>query len=125
MANQGVNITVNSADLVQQFHNLDRNIKKVVEEFIKTEALNFQKDVRKQLTENKSVITGRLRRSITVEKYYRYEYHVGTNVHYAPYVEFGTRRTGGKGKPYFQPVIDRRSEKFKEELAKLIRGAIA
>ena len=51
------------------------------------------------------VRTGRLRASITTEKIDTAAYAVGTNVEYAPYVEFGTRKM--RAKPYLRPAAER------------------
>ena len=48
------------------------------------------------------VRTGRLRASIHTGKIKDGVYYVGTNVHYAPYVEFGTRKMAAK--PYLRPA---------------------
>ena len=51
------------------------------------------------------VDTGRLRASITTEKIDTATYGVGTNVEYAPYVEFGTRKMAAQ--PYLRPAVER------------------
>lgn len=58
---------------------------------------------KENLTRNGSVVTGRLRASIThqVVESERAVY-IGTNVFYAPYVELGTVRS--KPKPYLKPA---------------------
>ena len=48
------------------------------------------------------VRTGRLRASIHTGKIREGVYYVGTNVHYAPYVEFGTRKMAAQ--PYLRPA---------------------
>jgi len=48
------------------------------------------------------VRTGRLRASIHTGKIEDGVYYVGTNVHYAPYVEFGTRKMAAQ--PYLRPA---------------------
>ena len=47
--------------------------------------------LRTKAVNNCPVDTGRLRQSIGVRKIAPGHYRVGTNVNYAPYVEFGTR----------------------------------
>lgn len=118
----GFFVTVNDRDLIKKLNRASDNVQKVIQDFLVEEALAWQKSVRKKLTENKSVVTGDLRRSITVQKKSKWEYLVGTNLHYAPYVEYGTRRAGAK--PYFEPVYDSRSTKFKSELEALLRKAV-
>ena len=48
------------------------------------------------------VRTGRLRASIHTGKIEEGVYYVGTNVYYAPYVEFGTRKMAAR--PYLRPA---------------------
>jgi len=48
------------------------------------------------------VRTGRLRASIHTGKIEDGVYYVGTNVHYAPYVEFGTRKMAARS--YLRPA---------------------
>lgn len=60
---------------------------------------------KRNLTKNKSVITGTLRRSITFVFYQSHLYvEIGTNVFYGPYVEFGTCRAHAK--PYLRPAYE-------------------
>ena len=63
-----------------------------------------------------------MRRSISVQPRGKFDYLVGTNLFYAPFVEYGTRRSGAK--PYIKPVYDNRAEKFKEELKAVLREAL-
>lgn len=51
------------------------------------------------------VDTGRLRQSIGVQKIGDGHYRVGTNVRYAPFVEFGTRRT--RAQPFLRPALEK------------------
>jgi len=50
------------------------------------------------------VDTGRLRQSIGLQKVGDGHYRVGTNVVYAPYVEFGTRRMAAQ--PFMRPALE-------------------
>lgn len=67
------------------------------------------------------VRTGNLRRSIThevengenVSKAY-----IGTNVEYAPYVEFGVASKNIKPQPYLRPAIEENKDKIKEIIEK-------
>lgn len=49
------------------------------------------------------VRTGRLRASIHTGKIRERVYYVGTNVEYAPFVEFGTRKM--QARPYLRPSV--------------------
>lgn len=51
------------------------------------------------------VDTGRLRQSITVQEIAEDHYRVGTNVDYAPHVEFGTRNTAPQ--PFLRPALEK------------------
>lgn len=51
-----------------------------------------------------AVDTGRLRQSIGVQKVGEGHYRVGTNVEYAPYLEFGTRRMAAR--PFMRPALE-------------------
>ncbi|MFC4426206.1 HK97-gp10 family putative phage morphogenesis protein [Deinococcus navajonensis] len=51
------------------------------------------------------VDTGRLRQSIGVQKVSDGHYRVGTNVVYAPFVEFGTRHN--RAQPFLRPAFEK------------------
>lgn len=57
------------------------------------------------------VRTGNLRASITYVHLDKFVWAVGTNVHYAPYVEFGTYRM--RAKPYLRPAFEKVAQKLK------------
>lgn len=52
----------------------------------------------------------------------KYTLHVGTNVEYAPHVEYGTKRT--RAQPYLRPAIDnnykRATDLFNRELKRVL-----
>ncbi|GBF05847.1 hypothetical protein DAERI_060107 [Deinococcus aerius] len=52
-----------------------------------------------------AVDTGRLRQSMTALQIKRGHWRVGTNVEYAIYLEFGTRRIAPR--PFFRPAVAR------------------
>jgi len=67
------------------------------------------------------VDTGHLRRSISHEVNNtedQSKIYVGTNVEYAPYVEFGVESKNIKAQPYLRPAIDENIEKIKEMIKK-------
>jgi HK97 gp10 family phage protein len=67
------------------------------------------------------VRTNRLRSSITHEDKH-YETHsiayIGTNVEYAPYVEFGVVSKNIPAQPYLRPAIEENRDKIKEMIKK-------
>jgi len=65
---------------------------------VKTAAFDLVARTMEQLTLNKSVITGTLRRSISAQEKGALEWRVGTNVEYSAPVE--------ARKPYLQPSLD-------------------
>lgn len=51
------------------------------------------------------VDTGQLQQSIGLKKVGQGHYRVGTNVEYAPFVEFGTRF--GRAQPFMRPALEK------------------
>jgi HK97 gp10 family phage protein len=72
---------------------------------------------------NAPVDSGNLRSSITTEVKDE-EVIVGTNVEYAPYVEYGTKRM--RAQPYLRPALDKNRKDlvrlFRDELRDVFRG---
>lgn len=67
------------------------------------------------------VDTGRLRNSITHSLAPEEEaVYIGTNVEYAPYVEYGTRRT--KAQPYLKPAVQDHAEEYKRIAESFLKG---
>ncbi len=66
------------------------------------------------------VDTGRLKNSLTHEVAMDEKaVYVGTNVEYAPFVEYGHRTPGGKtveGKPFLKPAIESHLDEYKHIL---------
>lgn len=76
-----------------------------IEQFLETAALIVQGDAINRCP----VDTGHLRQSITKEVKDK-EARIGTNVHYAPYVELGTVKM--KAQPYLRPALDENKNKL-------------
>ncbi len=57
------------------------------------------------------VDTGRLRNSITHTRGGKETEIIGTNVEYAPYVEFGTQRT--KAQPFLKPAAQNHGDEYR------------
>lgn len=67
------------------------------------------------------VDTGNLRRSIHTElKDGGMIAEVGTNISYAPFVEFGTSRQSAQ--PYMNPAFVRTSKTFESDINKIVRS---
>jgi HK97 gp10 family phage protein len=61
------------------------------------------------------VDTGRLRASIHVEKPKELMRAIGTNVEYAPYVEWGTHKM--RAQPYLRPALEKNRAKIRALIA--------
>lgn len=81
---------------IAKLRTLGRDLDKVVDNSLHKSAYDIKRDTENNIEAVDAVDTGRLRNSITVEKVGKCRYAVGTNVEYAPPVEFGT---GSKGDP--------------------------
>lgn len=79
------------------------------------EAIGFTAEsyAKRNIQDNRSVITGRLLNSIT-HKVEGDAVYIGTNVEYAPFVEFGTSKR--KAKPYLKPACENHSAEYKDLL---------
>jgi len=94
-----------------------------------------ERHVKEKIAQNKSVKTGNLRNSIAHEMRGTNAVAVGTNVQYAPYVEYGHNQQPGRyvpklgkrlvashvaAKPFLQPGI----EEHKSEYEDIIKGEL-
>ena len=117
------------------------NVKKVV----KNSAFNIEENAKSNLTKNKSVATGHLRRGISTDiKGLEATIHT-SNIKYAPMVEYGTKahiiraknkkalywkgtkhpvkkvnHPGSKAKPYLIPAFNQEKDQFLEKLKEVI-----
>lgn len=123
MAKTSIDITLDSKEFRRDLNRISLECKNIVADRIKFEALAYQRDVRLKITSNKSIVSGDMRRSIKIHKENRFYYVVGTNLFYAPYVEYGTRR-GNSPKPFMKPVHDSHKDTFIDDLKKLVEGAL-
>lgn len=98
---------------------------------LNTCALKVERDIKANMSPNgpsapgeaPAVDTGRLRASIT----HRIEHdggesvaYVGTNVEYAPHLEFGTKRMAPR--PFMVPAIERNREWIKNKLKSVVKN---
>ena len=67
------------------------------------------------------VDTGRLRNSITHQRYDEHTEVVGTNVEYAPFVELGTHRMAAK--PFLRPAAEGHTSEYKAILEYVMKNA--
>ena len=62
-------------------------------------------ELRNEAVQNAPVDSGRLRASISVQKVDEGHFRVGTNVTYAPMIEWGTRYM--KAQPFLRPALEK------------------
>lgn len=99
--------------------NLEKKIKTIEAanaRTVKTAAFDLVGQTKLQITQNKSVITGTLRRSINAERKEELVWQVGTNVEYAPLVE--------ARKPYMQPSLDMIGARYPMLITSDLRGVV-
>lgn len=85
---------------------------------LKEAGMKIQADAKR----NTLVDTGRLKNSITTEIWNNgLTVTVGTNVKYAPFVEYGTSRWAGK--PFLRPAYKDNTENIQRELKKILEKA--
>ena len=120
----------------------EENVKKV----LKNSAFNIEANAKKNLSSNKSVVTGHLSRGITTDiKGLEATIHT-SNIKYAPMVEYGTkahvikaknkkalywkgashpvksvRHPGSKAKPYLMPAFEKEKDTFVKNLEEVIK----
>jgi len=108
--------------LIQKFHKLDEKVKVNLKDEVNASALRIQSNAKK----NAPVNLGSLRNSIYLKQQSdnkKFVYIVGTDVSYAPYVEFGT---GGKVRipagysDYASQFKGKKGGKFKEMVLALM-----
>ena len=73
--------------------------------------LQAEKHAKEALTQQGAVDTGRLRNSVTHQVISETAVAVGTNVEYAPYIEFGTYKMGAR--PYIKPAVENYLNEYK------------
>ena len=131
-----------SVEVTKLSDEVEENVKKVV----KNSAFNIEKNAKSNLTKNKSVTTGHLRRGISTDvKGLEATIHT-SNIKYAPGVEYGTKahiirakskkalywkgvkhpvkqvnHPGSKAKPYLIPAFNQEKDQFLEKLKEVIK----
>ena len=131
-----------SVEVTRLSDEVERDVKKVV----KNSAFNIERNAKSNLTKNKSVDTGHLRRGISTDiKGLDATIHT-SNIKYAPGVEYGTRahviraknkkalywkgakhpvkqvnHPGSKAKPFLIPAFNQEKDQFLEKLKEVIK----
>ena len=130
-----------SVEVTKLSNEVEEDVKKVV----RNSAFNIEKNAKSNLTKNKSVATGHLRRGISTDiKGLEATIHT-SNIKYAPGVEYGTKahiiraknkkalywkgakhpvkkvnHPGSKAKPYLIPAFNQEKDQFLEKLKEVI-----
>lgn len=99
-------------------------IEKSMDNVVRQAALEVEREAK--IFQTPHVDSGRLRESIGTQKKGSMQFDVGTNVEYASYVEFGTRRSAAY--PYLGPAADKVRQKYPKIIgngvAQAIKGAL-
>jgi HK97 gp10 family phage protein len=123
--------------VINRLRALGKDLDTVVDNSLHKSAYHVKRQTENNIEAVGAVDTGRLRNSIVVEKVDKCRYAVGTNVEYAPYVEFGTGSLGdpivahntsdiGKNgrhfvphapKPFLRPAFEAKRQEIKDDLA--------
>ena len=74
--------------------------------------LQGERHAKEALTQQGAVDTGRLRNSVTHQVISEDSVAIGTNVEYAPYIEFGTYKMDAR--PYIRPAIEDYINEYKQ-----------
>lgn len=131
-----------SVEVIKLSDEVEEDVKKIV----KNSAFNIEKNAKSNLTKNKSVATGELRRRTSTDiKGLEATIHT-SNLKYAPHVEYGTRthiirpknkrflywegakypvkkvnHPGSKAKPFLIPAFDKEKDQFLEKLKEVVK----
>ena len=124
------------SSLMAKLNYLGGNVDTAIDNGLHKGALKIQSDAKRACPYD----TGRLKGSISIERIAEKSYAVGTNVEYAPYVEYGTgqrgdpsvehttARVGTYPHPFLMPaLVANQSYVYKScqaELLKAIKGAM-
>lgn len=117
--------------LLKKLNTLGADVDKIVDNALYQGAQKIQGDAKRLIKAKDAFDTGRLHGSISVEAIPN-GYAIGTNVEYAPYIEYGTgllgdptvshttRKYGMKARPYLRPALNTN----KKYVAKLVRSRL-
>lgn len=108
-----MNIEIDIDDILGDFEDILSDVDKNVSDEINKTAYNIEKDAKRTCP----VDTGYLRRSITTSPG-NLEAEVGTDVEYAPFVEFGTRYQSAQ--PYLMPSFDSNIDGIEDRIVEAI-----
>lgn len=121
MARRRPGVRVEGLDrLLEKFRALPEDMAAAMRLEVKRSALAVQSGARRRAP----VDTGRLRNSITHELAPdELSARIGTNVHYAPFQEFGTRRHAAR--PFLFPALEAERQRFTKRVEKALKAAAA
>lgn len=120
------------SEIIDHSAEIERKLKERAALALKACGLTAEGYAKLNLTEKKAVDTGNLRNSVTFKVDEENEkVYVGTNVHYAPYIEYGTGRNstiGGKqtiqgmvARPYLKPAATEHKKEYSQIISDIIK----
>lgn len=118
------NIETNVEALIRDLTGTTKKACNAAAEELKKTALEVESTAKQNITSNGTVDTGRLLGSVKTkikESNGSIEAEVGTNVEYANYIEYGTRKMGAK--PFLNPAFDSKTEGLHERIRQAVRNA--
>ena len=108
-------IELDARAFLSSLDNYQEDVLKGLQQNIEKAALTVERKAK----QNCPVDTGKLRASITTEVG-KLEAEVGTNVEYAPYVEFGTSKQSAQ--PFMRPALDKAITQLNRDMSKTLGG---
>ena len=108
-------IELDSKAFLLSLDDYQEDVLKGLQQNIEKAALSVERNAKR----NCPVDTGKLRASITTEVG-KLEAEVGTNVEYAPCVEFGTSKQSAQ--PFMRPALDKAITQLNKDMAKTLGG---
>ena len=109
------NLEIDAREFLSSLDGYQKDVLEGLQRDIERAALTLEENAKL----NCPVDTGRLRASITTEVG-NLEAEVGTNVEYAPSVEFGTSKQSAQ--PFMRPALDKAITQLNKDMAKTLGG---
>ena len=109
------NLEIDARAFLDSLDKYQENVLERLQKDIEKAALTLERNAKQKCP----VDTGKLRASITTEVG-NLEAEVGTNVEYAPYVEFGTSEQSAQ--PFMRPALDKAITQLNKDMAKTLGG---
>jgi HK97 gp10 family phage protein len=112
-----IRVELNGANYARRtLFGLSSKVKQKINQETMKSAINIQTQAKRLC----AVDTGRLRSSIMVQRLDKGLISIGTNVTYAPYLEYGTRRQ--RAQPFLTPAFNQEKPRYIEAIKELTKS---